>query len=150
MDETYASNVDSLNELTREYRQSEINKAEVMKQSVLDKFNDKLTDYSDKWKAVEEGGKDELAGQFGLKGAYRGGKKVFELYKKYKNSKTARHPLFQVCFDVRESTHDSVHAGPIKGGEAGAVLIDLRIDLPGREWAYARGCMWAGERVEDE
>ena len=88
MDETYASNVDSLNELTRQYRQSEINKAEVMKQSVLDKFNDKLTDYSDKWKAVEEGGKDELAGQFGLKGAYRGGKKVFELYKKYKNSKT--------------------------------------------------------------
>ena len=45
MDETYASNVDSLNELTRQYRQSEINKAEVMKQSVLDKFNDKLTDY---------------------------------------------------------------------------------------------------------
>lgn len=88
MDETYASNVDSLNELTRQYRQSEINKAEVMKQSVLDKFNDKLTDYSDKWKAVEEGGKDELAGQFGLKGVYRGGKKVFDLYKKYKNSQT--------------------------------------------------------------
>lgn len=88
MDETYASNVDNLNELSRQYRQSEINKAEVMKQSVLDKFNDKLTDYSDKWKAVEEGGKDELAGQFGLKGAYRGGKKVFDIYKKYKNSKT--------------------------------------------------------------
>jgi hypothetical protein len=88
MDETYASNVDSLNELTRQYRQSEINKAEVMKQSVLDKFNDKLTDYSEKWKAVEEGGKDELAGQFGLKGVYRGGKKVFDLYKKYKNSQT--------------------------------------------------------------
>jgi hypothetical protein len=88
MDETYASNVDNLNELTRQYRQSEINKAEVMKQSVLDKFNDKLTDYSEKWKAVEEGGKDELAGQFGLKGVYRGGKKVFDLYKKYKNSQT--------------------------------------------------------------
>ncbi len=88
MDETYASNVDNLNELSRQYRQSEINKAEVMKQSVLDKFNDKLTDYSDKWKAVEEGGKDELAGQFGLKGVYRGGKKVFDLYKKYKNSQT--------------------------------------------------------------
>lgn len=88
MDETYASNVDNLNELTRQYRQSEIDKAEVMKQSVMDKFNDKLTDYSDKWKAVEEGGKDELAGQFGLKGVYRGGKKVFDLYKKYKNSKS--------------------------------------------------------------
>jgi len=88
MDETYASNVDNLNELARQYRQSEIDKAEVMKQSVLDKFNDKLTDYSEKWKAVEEGGKDELAGQLGLKGAYRGGKKIFELYKKYKNSQT--------------------------------------------------------------
>jgi hypothetical protein len=86
MDETYASNVDNLNELARQYRQSEIDKAEVMKQSVLDKFNDKLTDYSEKWKAVEEGGKDELAGQFGLKGVYRGGKKIYDLYKKYKNS----------------------------------------------------------------
>lgn len=112
MDETYASNVDNLNELARQYRQSEIDKAEVMKQSVLDKFNDKLTDYSDKWKAVEEGGKDELAGQFGLKGVYRGGKKVYDLYKKYKNSKSG-----EADEDKPSGLEDPEAEGKIEAGD---------------------------------
>lgn len=87
MDETYASNVDNLNERLREYKQAQVDKASSLLNSATEKYNRELAEYQDKWKAVQEGGQDEVAAQMGLKGVYQGGKKVYEIYKKYKGTK---------------------------------------------------------------
>ena len=87
MDETYASNVENLNQRLREYKQNELDKVGALQAGATEEFNTKLNEYMDKWKAVQEGGQDEVAAQMGLKGLYQGGKKVFEIYKKYKGKK---------------------------------------------------------------
>ena len=85
MDETYASNVDNLNERLREYKQDQVDKASSLLDSATEKYNTQLSEYQDKWKAVQEGGQDEVATQMGLKGVYQGAKKAYDVYKKYKN-----------------------------------------------------------------
>lgn len=87
MDETYASNVENLNERLREYKQGQIDKASSLNEAAQEKFNKQLAEYQDKWKAVQEGGQDEVAAQMGIKGVYQGAKKVYEIYKKYKGKK---------------------------------------------------------------
>lgn len=84
MDETYASNVANLNERLREYKQSQVDKASSLNESATEKFNTQLSEYQDKWKAVQDGGQDEAAALMGLKGTYAAGKKVYDIYKKYK------------------------------------------------------------------
>lgn len=84
MDETYASNVENLNQRLREYKQSQVDKASSLNESARDKFNQQLSEYQDKWKAVQDGGQDEAAALMGLKGTYAAGKKVYDIYKKYK------------------------------------------------------------------
>lgn len=87
MDETYASNVENLNERLREYKQGEVDKASSLINSATEKYNTQLAEYQDKWKAVQEGGQDEVATQMGLKGVYQGAKKAWDVYKKYKGKK---------------------------------------------------------------
>jgi hypothetical protein len=87
MDETYASNVANLNERLREYKQGEVDKASSLINSANEKYNTQLAEYQDKWKAVQEGGQDEVAAQMGIKGVYQGAKKVYQIYKKYKGKK---------------------------------------------------------------
>ena len=87
MDETYASNVANLNERLREYKQGEVDKASSLINSATEKYNTQLSEYQDKWKAVQEGGQDEVAAQMGIKGVYQGAKKVYDIYKKYKGKK---------------------------------------------------------------
>ncbi len=87
MDETYASNVDNLNERLREYKQSQINKASSLNESAQEKFNKQLSEYQDKWKAIQDAGQDEMGALMGIKGAYSAGKKVYDVYKKYKGKK---------------------------------------------------------------
>ncbi len=84
MDETYASNVANLNERLREYKQGEVDKASSLIESATNKYNTQLSEYQDKWKAVQDGGQDEVAAQMGVKGVYNGVKNVYEIYKKYK------------------------------------------------------------------
>ena len=84
MDETYSSNVDNLNERLREYKQDQVDKASSLLTSATEKYNTQLSEYQDKWKAVQEGGQDEVTTQMGLKGVYQGAKKAYEVYKKYK------------------------------------------------------------------
>lgn len=87
MDETYSSNVDNLNERLREYKQGEVDKASSLYNEAENKYGKMLNEYQDKWKAVQEGGQDEVTAQMGIKGVYNGAKKAFEVYKKYKGKK---------------------------------------------------------------
>lgn len=87
MDETYASNVDNMNERLREYKQGEVNKVSSLYNEAENKYGKMLNEYQDKWKAVQEGGQDEVTAQMGIKGVYSGAKKAFEVYKKYKGKK---------------------------------------------------------------
>lgn len=84
MDETYASNIDNLNERLREYKQSQVDKASDLNEAATEKFNKQLAEYSDKWKAIQDAGQDELGAMMGIKGAYAAGKKAYQVYKKYK------------------------------------------------------------------
>ncbi len=84
MDETYSSNVDNLNERLREYKQSQVDKASDLNEAATEKFNQKLTEYSDKWKAIQDAGQDEMGALMGIKGAYAAGKKAYQVYQKYK------------------------------------------------------------------
>lgn len=111
MDETYASNVANLNERLREYKQGEVDKASSLIESATNKYNTQLSEYQDKWKAVQDGGQDEVAAQMGVKGVYNGVKNVYEIYKKYKG-KDAED----------EDEEDDGTAGGSEGDPTGAKL----------------------------
>lgn len=111
MDETYASNVANLNERLREYKQGEVDKASSLNEAAQNKFNTQLAEYTDKWKAIQEGGQDEMATQMGLKGVYSGAKKVYNIYKKYKGKK--------VGADEDDSDHEEDEDDGTEGGAEG-------------------------------
>lgn len=115
MDETYASNVENLNDRLREYKQNEVDKISTMNNAATEQFNTKLNEYMDKWKAVQEGGQDEVATQMGLKGVYQGAKKAFQIYKKYKGKKAGAD-------DEDEDDEDDGTEGGEEGDPQGAKL----------------------------
>ena len=117
MDETYASNVDNLNERLREYKQSQVDKASSLLNSATEKYNTQLSEYQDKWKAVQEGGQDEVAAQMGIKGVYQGAKKVFDIYKKYKGKKAGAD-----TDDEDDDDEDDGTQGGAEGDPQGAKL----------------------------
>ena len=110
MDETYASNVDNLNDRLREYKQDQVDKASSLLTSATEKYNTQLAEYQDKWKAVQEGGQDEVTTQMGLKGVIAGARKAYDVYKKYKGK------------DAEDDEEDDGTEGGEEGDPQGAKL----------------------------
>jgi hypothetical protein len=84
----YADNVNQLKGKLAELQQQKIENYTDIANSITDNYNDMMSGYEDKWKGVQDAGLDDLAGLLGVKGVFKGGKKLYDLYQKRKQTKT--------------------------------------------------------------
>ena len=84
----YASEVDRINDMVRQHKEASSSglsdEANSLQTLATENWNSTSADYLSKYSHLAEGGGAELAGAFGLKGIYKGGRQLKGLYDKYK------------------------------------------------------------------
>lgn len=88
--EMYADRVASIREKLARINQDNIEESSEVANNLTNEYNEKLKEYTDKWKGIQDAGGEELASVLGVKGIYAGGKKLVDLYKGRQERKTAQ------------------------------------------------------------
>ena len=86
----YADQVQNIRDKLAQLQEQKIENYDDMANSITDQYNEKMKNFEAKWKAVQEGGGEELAGLVGAKSIYAGGKKLRDLYKARKERTKAQ------------------------------------------------------------
>ncbi len=86
----YADQVQNIRDKLAQLQEEKIENYNDLANSITEEYNDKMKEYGDKWKAVQEAGGEEVAGLLGAKSIYAGGKKLVDLYKKRKERTKAQ------------------------------------------------------------
>jgi len=77
----YADQVNNIRDKLAQLQEQKIENYDDMANGITEKYNDKMKDFTEKWKAVSEAGGEELSGLIGAKSIYAGGKKLVDLYR---------------------------------------------------------------------
>ncbi len=86
----YADQVANIREKLARVNDSSIESYADMAENITEQYTEKMKEYADKWKAVQDAGSEELSGVLGVKGIYAGGKKIRDLYRGRQERKTAQ------------------------------------------------------------
>ena len=79
--EMYADNVANIKDQIAKLQADRIDNYDSLANSITEKYNEQMQGYTEKWRTVAEAGGEDLAGLLGAKGVYKGGKKLYDLYK---------------------------------------------------------------------
>jgi hypothetical protein len=88
--EMYADRVASIREKLARINEDNVEESADFANNLTSEYNEKMKEYTDKWKGIQDAGGEELAGVLGVKGIYAGGKRLVDLYKGTQARKTAK------------------------------------------------------------
>jgi len=88
----YSQNVDNIQSNIASLKEKELENYSDVAENLQTQAQDKVSDYMDKWKAVQDAGLDDLAGVMGVKGVFVGGKQVYNAYRKFKQRNEGKEP----------------------------------------------------------
>ena len=110
----YADQVANIQSKLAQLQDARIENYSDLANTITEKYNQKMQGYEDKWKAVQDTGTDELAGLLGVKGIYKGGKKLLQVYRGLQERQKARGAARQArqAQDVEEGLDPENVAGP--------------------------------------
>ena len=86
----YADQVQNIRDKLAQLQEEKIENYNDLANSITENYNEKMKNFEAKWKSVQEGGGEELAGLVGAKSIYAGGKKLRDLYKARKERTKAQ------------------------------------------------------------
>jgi hypothetical protein len=109
----YADNISRLKEQLNNLQQEKIENYTDIAANITDKYNKAMEGYEEKWKSVQDAGMDDLAGLLGVKGVFKGGKKLYNLYQTRKAKRQAAQE--EKSKQQSEDVDEGLDADQIKG-----------------------------------
>ena len=83
-EDLYSNNVENIENKINTLKQDNLENYTDIASDLNQQAQEKVSEYMDKWKSVQDAGLDDLAGVMGVKGMFKGGKQVYQAYKKFK------------------------------------------------------------------